>query len=222
MTRKVYLMERVFWLLYHPFAWAYDWVSWVVSAGRWQKWVQSIITLLEGPCVLEIGFGPGHLQTWLYERGLQVFGVDESLNMVRLAQRRLRRSGVVGRLVRARAEALPFCWESFDTVVATFPGNYVWAEDTLEGIWRVLRPGGHLILLLGAVPGGKGLFLRFLRWLFHATAQTPRGSDFQRQLTEYLLARNYLNVSWKISDYNEDQIWILVAQKVHNPTSQEM
>lgn len=222
MARKVYLMERVFWLLYHPFAWAYDFVSWVVSMGRWQKWVHSMVPLLEGPCILEIGFGPGHLQTRLFKCGYRVFGVDESPNMVNLARRRLQRGGVLGQLVRARAEALPFRRDSFDTVVATFPGNYIWAMDTLEGIWSVLRPGGRLVVLLGAVPGGEGLFVRALRWLFRMTAQGPVSPEFQHRLTEHFLARNYLNVAWKISDYNGDQMLILMAQKPLAPTAEKL
>ena len=58
------LLRIFFQLLYHPFAWAYDLVAGLVSLGRWKSWVLCGLPLLAGR-VLEIGFGPGHLQAAL-------------------------------------------------------------------------------------------------------------------------------------------------------------
>jgi SAM-dependent methyltransferase len=51
---------------------------------------------------------------------------------------------------RARAEALPFPGACFDSVVSTFPSEYIIAPATLSEIRRVLRPGGRLVV----VPAG--------------------------------------------------------------------
>jgi ubiquinone/menaquinone biosynthesis C-methylase UbiE len=83
------ILRFFFKLLYHQFAFAYDLVAATVSLGRWKDWVMSILPFVEGPRVLEIGFGPGHLQRRLLQRGLIAVGIDESPQMARLAKRNL-------------------------------------------------------------------------------------------------------------------------------------
>ena len=85
------LLRFFFHLLYHPFAFTYDWVAAIVSVGRWKDWVLSVIPFIEGTRILELGHGPGHLQRVLLSRDLVAVGLDESAAMGRLAQRNLRR-----------------------------------------------------------------------------------------------------------------------------------
>ena len=35
-----HLLRIFFHLLYHPFAWTYDFIAWAVSLGRWKDWVK--------------------------------------------------------------------------------------------------------------------------------------------------------------------------------------
>ena len=58
----LFILRTFFKLLYHQFSWTYDWVASIVSLGEWQNWVSSVLPYIIGPNVLEIGFGPGHLQ----------------------------------------------------------------------------------------------------------------------------------------------------------------
>ena len=134
---------RVFFrLLYHQFAFSYDLVAAAVSLNRWKDWVDSVIPFIEGNRVLEIGHGPGHLQRILLSRNLFAVGIDESAQMGRLAIRNL--TGFLGsgtndlynvytqiRLTRGMAQKLPFPNASFDTIVATFPTQYITDPDTL-------------------------------------------------------------------------------------------
>ena len=55
------LLRPVYYLLYHHFAWTYDLVADIVSLGQWKDWVRTALPYLDG-CVLELGYGPGHLQ----------------------------------------------------------------------------------------------------------------------------------------------------------------
>jgi SAM-dependent methyltransferase len=55
------------------------------------------------------------------------------------------------RVQQADVQALPFIDASFDSVVSTFPTDYIFDPAALGEIVRVLRPGGRLVVVLGAV-----------------------------------------------------------------------
>src|SRR4030042_2694842 len=126
----VTLLLKSFKLLYHQFAWTYDWVAYAVSLGAWQNWVQSVLPSLDVQPTLEIGFGPGHLQVSLQRKGIRAIGIDESHPMARLAQRRMIKSGVQPNLVRGNALSLPFKNEYFHQVVMTFPPEFLFNLST--------------------------------------------------------------------------------------------
>ena len=125
--------------LYHEFAWSYDSVSRLVSAGQWQAWRAVAVPLVQGEEVLELGFGTGVLMQELTEQGHVVTGIDASTSMVRIAQGRLERRKLDAAITQAIGQALPFADQSFDTVVATFPAPYILEPASLAECARVLR-----------------------------------------------------------------------------------
>lgn len=170
MTASLRLFFR---LLYHSFAWSYDRVAAFVSLGRWTGWIEAIVPLLSGSKILELGFGPGHLQLYLHQNGLLAYGLDESHQMNRQAQRRIRKFGGTARLSRGRSQNLPYPAQSFACVTATFPTPYITDPATLGEVWRVLVPGGRLVVLMAAWITGRSLSERLLQTLFKVTAQVP-------------------------------------------------
>jgi len=168
------LFRFIFYLLYHPFAWSYDIVAATVSLGRWQDWVQTVLPFIEGTRVLELGHGPGHLQRTLLSRGLLAVGLDESRQMGRLAKRRLSDNGYTKfNLSRGLAQSLPFPAETFDSVVSTFPSNYIFDHGTLLEVHRTLKSSGRFIILPAAWIIGQKLMERYAASLFRVTGQAP-------------------------------------------------
>ena len=181
------ILRLFFRLLYHELAFTYDLVAAAVSFNRWKDWVMSVIPFIEGNRILEIGHGPGHLQRVLLSLGLFAVGIDESAQMGRLAKRNLRRRSSFLQLsqparfpslsqpdytqinfTRGIAQQLPFRGESFDTIVSTFPAEYITDPDTLAEVKRCLSNGGRFIVLPAAWPRNP-----FLDWLFKVTSQSP-------------------------------------------------
>ena len=168
------LLRLFFRLLYHEFAWTYDWVAAIVSVGNWEKWVLAVLPFLENGPVLEIGHGPGRLQAALSERASEIYGLDASPQMGRIATRRLRKAGLTPRLLRARSQELPFSNRTFSTIVSTFPTEYIFDAQTLQEIWRALVPGGRLVVLPFAWITGRRPSERATAWLFQVTSQSTR------------------------------------------------
>lgn len=182
------LLRYFFRLLYHQFAFTYDLVAATVSFNRWKNWIVSVIPFIEGDRVLEMGHGPGHLQRILRSRNLTVVGIDESVQMGQLARRNLARPAVSQlqpasssqnsapyqvaytqiNLTQGLAQALPFPNEAFDTIVATFPTEYITDPATLAEVKRCLSDTGRLVVLPVALPKNP-----FLDWLFRVTHQSP-------------------------------------------------
>jgi ubiquinone/menaquinone biosynthesis C-methylase UbiE len=97
--------------------------------------------------VLEVAVGTG-LNLPFYPAKVRLTGVDLSPAMLAVARQR---AAALGRDVDLRegdAQALPFPDASFDTVVCTLSLCAVPDERAVIGqMWRVLRPGGRLLLL---------------------------------------------------------------------------
>jgi SAM-dependent methyltransferase len=130
-----WLAER----LYHELAGIYDPISWLVSLGHWSRWRNSVLDYIHGPRVLEVGFGTGELQHALAQRGLAVYGLDFSPAMQRVARGKLRRRGDRTDRVRGSALQMPFGDDTMDTILATFPANYIMALETWQEVCRVLH-----------------------------------------------------------------------------------
>ncbi len=164
-----------FHLLYHQLAWMYDFVAWVVSLGNWKLWIYQVIPFLQGNYILELGHGPGHLQKKLLGKNPHTFGIDASPQMGSLAHQKLQHHKKVfyGKLARARAQALPFSLQTFNTIVATFPSEYIFDPQTAGEISRTLKTDGKLVILLSVLPSGKTPAHLLIKWLFNITGQTP-------------------------------------------------
>lgn len=170
-------MRAFFYLLYQPMAWSYDLVAALVSWGRWKQWVFSVLPYLEGPRVLEIGHGPGHLLIALQSKGVTTLGLDASRQMGKQARKRLTKRRYTPCLIRGYAQILPFSDEIFDQVVATFPTEYIYSAESLAEIYRTLKSGSTLVVLPAAWITGKRLLDRGTATLFRITGQAPEWDE---------------------------------------------
>ena len=113
----------------------------------WRRWIEPAIPHVEGPRVLEVSFGTGHLLAQ-YAGRFTTHGVDYNLEMAEVARRGLRRAGVNASLVQGSVEHLPYPDESFDSIVNTMAfSGYPDGVAALSEMRRVLRSGGRLVLI---------------------------------------------------------------------------
>ena len=130
----------------------YRFASTIPFAGQWRVWQRLILPRITGIDVLELGCGLGDLFVDMLNAGYNCRAVEYSPQMVAAARDTLRKHkiGQTAWIIQGSAQHLPFSDSSFDTVVSTFPSEYIYDPDTLAEIERVLRPGGRVIIIEGA------------------------------------------------------------------------
>lgn len=197
-------------LLYQPFAWTYDFVAAVVSLGHWRDWVMSVLPYLPGGRVLELGFGPGHLQAALSSRGVAAFGVDASPQMASLTRSRLRKLDFTARITTGYAQSLPFPNSTFHQIVATFPPEFILAPETLREALRVLCPGGEFVVLPSAWITGKRPLEKAAAQLFRITGQAP---TWDNRFLKYFTAAGFETHSEEITEAS----WKLLVIRARKP-----
>ena len=107
--------------------------------------VKELLPFTPGDEVLELGCGRGHLAKRMKELGLLVTGVDANTKAPEVA--------VTDNLHSMRVEALAFPDASFDGIVSFHMIEHVpELEQALVEMHRVLRPGGHALLVYPAEP----------------------------------------------------------------------
>lgn len=185
------LLRLAFNALYYPLAPLYDKISYYSFLGQWPKWQQATLPRIQGKRVLEVGCGTGSLLTEILKRGYQAYGVDASPRMVAQARKKLLAAGYTGRVIESRIQKLPFPDNSFETVISTFPTEYIIDPAALNEIQRVLYPGGRLVIVDMANLKPFNLPAKILIWVYRVFLGygRPGASGFQLPLARAGLIR---------------------------------
>ena len=180
----------------------YRFASSVPFAGQWRVWQRLVLSRIRGHDVLELGCGLGDLLADMSEAGYLCHAVEQSPQMVKATRETLQRRKLDKKVtvIQGSAQHLPFSNASFDTVVSTFPSEYIYDPDTIAEVERVLRPGGRLIVIEGAnlLPiGFLQPFLVLIQTLVYGRASVY-GPRAYRNLNEET-ARNRSNQNAKMN-----------------------
>ena len=161
-TLKRGVSDAIAGLIFGPLAPCYDGWTWAISLGRWRSWQRAALPHVQGPRVLELGCGPGHLLAAMANSGVQCCGADQSSRMLALAGRNIRQRGAEANLVRCLGQRLPFRDDAFDTVVLCFSG-LAWLPRVLAEVRRVMASAGSLVVVDNVFFPRSTLATRFIR-----------------------------------------------------------
>lgn len=187
------LVRTGFYLLYNPLAPAYDTISWLVSLGHWRDWQMAALPYLQGDSVLELAHGPGHMLLALEHAGFDATGIDLSPQMGRIARSRIEENGLHVAVLRAPAQRLPFVVHCFDSVLATFPAEFIVETATLGEVSRVLRQNGRFVFVPEARLTSTSPAASVLEFLYRVTGQRnepTRGQSVESAITRWKMLRD--------------------------------
>jgi demethylmenaquinone methyltransferase/2-methoxy-6-polyprenyl-1,4-benzoquinol methylase len=173
--------------VFHSVAGKYDLMNDLMSLGAhrlWKQFATEASGVRGGFRVLDVAGGTGDMAAKFAprvgRRG-QVVIADINSSMLEVGRERLADQGFAGNVdfVQANAENLPFPDDYFDRVSIAFGlRNVTHIDRALSSMFRVLKPGGALLVLefsRPAVPGLNRLYdaysFNVLPWLGRVVAQ---------------------------------------------------
>ena len=150
--------------VFHSVAAKYDLMNDLMSFGihrLWKRFAIDCAGIRPGQKVLDLAGGTGDLTARFSrivgERG-EVVLADINDSMLKVGRDKLRNLGLVDniRYVQANAEALPFPDNHFDLITIGFGLRNVTDKDkALASMFRVLKPGGRLLVLEFSKPASE-------------------------------------------------------------------
>ncbi len=152
--------------VFHSVAAKYDIMNDLMSFGIHRVWKRFTIDqsgVRRGQRVLDIAGGTGDLAakfSQLVGPEGQVVLADINDSMLKVGRSRLVDRGIVGNIeyAQANAETLPFPDNYFDCITISFGLRNVTDKDkALASMYRVLKPGGRLLVLEFSKPTVPGL-----------------------------------------------------------------
>tara|TARA_B100001123_G_scaffold446138_1_gene599655 strand:+ start:29528 stop:30262 length:735 start_codon:yes stop_codon:yes gene_type:complete len=178
--------------MFNKIASRYDMLNHLLSAGLDRRWRRTAVRQLDlntDSVALDLCTGTADLARELVRnrgQGVQVVGVDFSAEMLCLAHSKIRKFRIESlvRLIRGDAEHIPLGDFSVDGVSVGFGvRNILNPECALKEVYRVLRPGGRLVILEFGEP--KIPLIRYLYLWYFRNVLPLIGSLVSRDNTAY-------------------------------------
>jgi demethylmenaquinone methyltransferase / 2-methoxy-6-polyprenyl-1,4-benzoquinol methylase len=176
--------------LFQPLPHRYDRLAEVLSFGQNRRWRRAMVDPIvsSSPArVVDVASGTAGVALQLARRtGADITGVDLTEAMLREGRRKVRASGMAGRihLTLGRGEQLPFPDAVFDALTFTYLLRYVDdAQATLCELARVVKPGGviaNLEFLEPPNPLWRGPWWLYTRAVLPAAGWITGGRDWYR------------------------------------------
>ena len=162
--------------VFHSVASQYDVMNDLMSFGLhrlWKRFTLGQSNVRSGQRVLDLAGGTGDLaKAFTKKVGAEGFVVLADINaeMLKCGRERLRDAGIVSNItyVQADAENLPFPDNHFDCITIAFGlRNVTCKEEALRSMYRVLKPGGRLLVLEFSKPVLPLLNTLYDKYSFH-------------------------------------------------------
>lgn len=153
----------------------YDGLANIMTFGqisRLRRMTVDLALLQPGETLLDVGSGTGGVTIPAKIRvGINgnVIGIDPSPEMITIARRKAKRLGIEIDFRIGVMESLPFPDEMFDVATSSLMMHHLPKRVQVQGlaeIWRVLKPGGRL-LIADMMRPGSSLLKRFTSVLLH-------------------------------------------------------
>ncbi|MGH2648064.1 MAG: bifunctional demethylmenaquinone methyltransferase/2-methoxy-6-polyprenyl-1,4-benzoquinol methylase UbiE [Ginsengibacter sp.] len=162
--------------MFDKIAFRYDFLNRFLSAGidvRWRKKAIKQLISFQPKNMLDVATGTADFAVASYKilKPKKITGIDISEGMLEIGRKKIRNLGLEGQiqLLNGDSEAIFFDDNSFDAVTVAFGvRNFENLEKGLSEIYRVLKPGGKLIVLecsKPSLPVIKNLYHFYMKFI---------------------------------------------------------
>ncbi len=183
--------------LFDRIAGTYDGLNHGLSLNIDKRWRRKTVQqMVPAQHVLDVAIGTADLTIEMLRRGKaqRVTGLDLSKQMMEVGRRKVERLRVTGKVefVYGNAQHMPFDNASFDAVTCAYGcRNFQNLDEGLQEMFRVLKPGGQVIILEFSYPSNA--LVRALYDIYFTHVLPLVGRIVSRDKTAY----TYLNKSVK-------------------------
>ena len=200
--------------MFDRIAFRYDFLNRFLSAGTdvsWRKKAIEVLAGLQPKSILDVATGTGDMAIMMANRLPQskIIGIDISEGMLVKGREKLLKAGLERQisLQSGDSETINYPPASFDAVSVAFGvRNFEHLEKGLKEIFRVLKPGGKLVILEFSKP--KTLGIKQLYNLYMGIIAPQVGKIFCKNKDAY----QYLNDS--VQRFPEGNEFVDILQSV--------
>jgi demethylmenaquinone methyltransferase/2-methoxy-6-polyprenyl-1,4-benzoquinol methylase len=200
--------------MFDQIAFRYDFLNRFLSGGidvYWRKRAIAELKELKPRQVLDVATGTADvaIMTWKYLHPEKITGIDISEGMLALGRQKIDKLLLSKQieLLKGDSEAINFPNETFDAITVAFGvRNFENLEKGLSEMYRVLKPGGKVVILEFSKPrktGFKNLYNLYMNII------APRAGQWVSKNKD---AYQYLNQSVKA--FPEGETFLHILQQV--------
>jgi demethylmenaquinone methyltransferase/2-methoxy-6-polyprenyl-1,4-benzoquinol methylase len=200
--------------MFDQIAFRYDLLNRFLSGGidmSWRKKAIRQLASLQPQKVLDVATGTGDvaIMTWRMLKPASVTGIDISEGMLEIGRQKVAKLLLNShiQLLKGDSEAINFPDNTFDAVTVAFGvRNFENLEQGLREMYRVVRPGGKVVILEFSKPRKvwfKGLYNLYMKII------APKAGQW---LSKNKDAYSYLNQSVKA--FPEGETFLHILQQV--------